>query len=273
LKFPRSTYYKVINHQKSTREKFNEILDEKILNIYKDSKKRYGATKIHRALDKQGIKVSLKKVQRRMRHLGIYAIVNKKYRPLKSNKCIEQLPNLIKQDFSTKSINEKWCGDITYIYVSKEKWTYLASVMDLYSRKIIGYAYGKTMDTSLVIKAMENAYLNVKETKGIIFHSDLGSQYTSKEFNDLLEVKGIIHSYSNKANPYDNACIESFHSILKKEEVYIRKYKDFNEAKISLFEYIESFYNRKRIHSSLNYLTPQEVEDLCIVSKTFVTVI
>ena len=117
------------------------------------------------------------------------------------------------------------------------------------------------MNNSLVMKALENACVNVKETKGIIFHSDLDVQYTSKEFNDLLKQKGIKHSYSNKGTPYDNAKIESFHSILKREEIYVNNYKTFEEARIKIFEYLESFYNRKRIHSRLNYMTPQEKED------------
>jgi transposase len=133
--------------------------------------------------------------------------------------------------------------------------------MDLHTNKIIGYSYSRRMNNSLVMKALENACVNVKETKGIIFHSDLGAQYTSKEFNDLLKQKGIIHSYSNKGTPYDNAKIESFHSILKREEIYINNYKTFEEARIKIFEYLESFYNRKRIHSSINYLISQEKEN------------
>ena len=140
-------------------------------------------------------------------------------------------------------------------------WTYWKAVMDLHTNKIIGYSYSRRMNNKLVIKALENACVNVKETKGIIFHSDLGAQYTSEEFNSLLKQKGIKHSYSNKGTPYDNAKIESFHSILKREEIYVNNYKTFEEARIKIFEYLESFYNRKRIHSRLNYMTPQEKEE------------
>ena len=261
LKFPRSTYYKVINHTKSEREKFNEKLDKSILEIYIDSQKRYGAPKIHKILEKRDIKVNIKTVQKRMRKLKIRSIVTKKFKNHKAKEKIKQLPNIINQDFETTSINQKWCGDITYIYIRGTGWTYLASVMDMHTNKIIGYSYSKKMDKELVITALKNACINVKETNGIIFHSDLGTQYTSKEFNDLLKQKGIQHSYSKKGTPYDNAKIESFHSIIKKEEIYVNHYKTFEEAKIKIFEYIESFYNRKRIHSSINYLTPQEKED------------
>ena len=128
--------------------------------------------------------------------------------------------NILRRDFSADTINQKWCTDITYIHVQKEGWTYLASVMDLCSRKIIGYAYGTSMTAELAVEAVKNACLNVKDTSGIILHSDLGSQYTSLAFEGYLAERGILHSFSRKGNPYDNACIESFHSVLKKEEIY-----------------------------------------------------
>ncbi|MFP3152823.1 IS3 family transposase [Lachnospiraceae bacterium ZAX-1] len=151
--------------------------------------------------------------------------------------------------------------DTTYIHMLKEGWTYLASVMDLCNRKIIGYAYGTKMTAELATRAVENACLNVKETKGIILHSDLGSQYTSQTFERYLSERGMVHSFSRKGSPYDNACIESFHSVLKKEEIYLHACQDFKEASRVIFEYIESWYNRKRIHGSINYLTPQQKED------------
>ena len=136
-----------------------------------------------------------------------------------------------------------------------------ASIINLYNRKIIGWAYGKNITAELATKAVKNACINIPDTKGIILHSDLGSQYTSEEFEKYLQDQGIIHSFSRKGNPYDNACIESFHSVLKKEEVYTTTYHTFEEAQTALFEYIESFYNRKRRHSALDYKTPQQVED------------
>ena len=143
----------------------------------------------------------------------------------------------------------------------KEGWTYLASVMDLCSRKIIGYAYGTSMTAELAVEAVKNACLNVRDTQGIILHSDLGSQYTSQAFERYLGSHGMIHSFSRKGNPYDNACIESFHSVLKKEEIYLHTYQDSREARRAIFEYIEGWYNRKRIHSAIGYMTPQQKED------------
>ena len=137
-----------------------------------------------------------------------------------------------------KTLKKKWNADITYIHTEKDGWTYLASVEDLYSRKIIGWAFGKTMDAELAKKALKNASLNVKKTKGIILQTDLGSQYTSNIFEEYLAELKIRHSYSRKGCPYDNSCIESFHSILKKEEVNLKKYKAFKDAYNAIFEFI-----------------------------------
>lgn len=176
--------------------------------------------------------------------------------------------NILNRDFTASTINQKWCIDITYIHIQKEGWTYLASVMDLCSRKIIGYAYGPSMTAELAVDAVKNACLNVKKTEGIILHSDLGSQYTSQVFEAYLHSKGMIHSFSRKGNPYNNACIESFHSVLKKEEIYLHIYQDSKEARRAIFEYIEFWYNRKRIHSAIEYMTPQQKEDMDIFVDT-----
>ena len=196
-----------------------------------------------------------------MSSMSLRSIVVKKFRPYTSKTSIEEKENLLNRDFEATSINQKWCTDITYIYTLKDGWTYLASVMDLYSKKIIGYAYGTSMTADLAVKALDNACLNVKNTKGIILHSDLGTQYTSQKFKEAISKFGMIHSFSRKGNPYDNACIESFHSILKKEEVNHNKYYDFNAARRAIFDFIESWYNRKRIHSAINYKTPNEVHE------------
>lgn len=259
----RSTYYKDLKRKPTKMQKSNDELDSKILKVYYDSKRRYGAPKIFKLLRNGGETASLKRVQRRMIFLGINSVVVKKYRPVKVEKDIEQKENILNQDFSTTSINQKWSTDITYIHTEKEGWTYLASVEDLYSRKIIGWAFGKTIDANLAVKALRNAAMNVKHTEGIIIQSDLGCQYTSNLFESALAELKIRHSYSRKGYPYDNSCIESFHSVLKKEEVNLRKYKDSKAAYNAVFEYIESWYNSKRIHSSLNYRTPEAVYSEC----------
>lgn len=262
LKFPRSTYYKALVCVPSNRQKKYETFSKQVKQIYDESKQRYGAVKICRSLNDNGIACSLKRVQRHMAAQGLRSVVVKKYNHHANQGTVpEDKENILKRNFQAETINRKWCTDITYIHVLKEGWTYLASVMDLCSRKIIGYAYGTTMTAELAVQAVKNACLNVKDTKGIILHSDLGSQYTSQMFEDYLSGRSMVHSFSRKGNPYDNACIESFHSVLKKEEVYLHTYQDFKEARRAIFEYIESWYNRKRIHSAIDYMTPQQKED------------
>jgi len=208
------------------------------------------------------IPCSVKRVQRHMKKLEIKSIVVKKYQYQKNQGTVpNDKENILNRDFSADTVFKKLVTDITYIHVVNEGWTYLASVMDLYDRKIIGWAYGKNITSELATQAVKNACLNIPDTTGIVLHSDLGSQYTSEEFEKYLQDQGMLHSFSRKGNPYDNACIESFHSVLKKEEVYTTTYYTFEEAKSALFEYIESFYNRKRRHSALDYKTPQQVED------------
>ena len=197
-----------------------------------------------------------------MAQQGIRSVVVKKYNHHANHGTIpDNKVNILKRDFKAKTINQKWCTDITYIHVRKEGWTYLASVMDLCSRKIIGYAYGTSMTAELAVEAVKNACLNVKNAQGIILHSDLGSQYTSQAFENYLIQHGILHSFSRKGNPYDNACIESFHSVLKKEEICLHTYQDSKEARRAIFEYIEGWYNRKRIHSAIDYMTPPQQEE------------
>ncbi|MEI3598603.1 IS3 family transposase [Oceanobacillus sp. MO10714A] len=264
LDIPKSTYYQSLNKTESNRDRENRELTEKIIEIHEASKKRYGAPKIHEILVKQGHKVSFNRVQRLMKKAGIRSITVKKFRPTPSKEKVEERENILKRDFSTTTINQKWVGDITYIHTLRDGWCYLASVLDLHSKKVIGYSFERSMTTDLVEKALENAYITQKPNDGVIFHSDLGSQYTSDSFAEKIQSYKMTHSFSHKGSPYDNACIESFHAILKKEEVNHVQYLDFNAARLELFKYIEGWYNRKRIHGSINYLTPQEMEDLAL---------
>ena len=233
----RSTYYKSFDKTKSARELENEELKSAIKRIYKDNKGIYGAPRIHYILGIEGFNVSLKRVQRLMTKLNLCAVTVKKYKPHSSKKVVEDLENVLKRDFTTTYINEKWVGDITYIHTSRDGWCYLASVLDLHSKKIIGYAFGKRMTNDLVVKALKNAYYNQNPNK--IFHTDLGSKYTSNDLKELCKEFNIIQSFSKKGCPYDNACIESFHSSIKKEEIYRNTYRTFEEANIAIFKYIE----------------------------------
>ena len=265
LNYPRSTYYDKLKEKPEGKwKRENRKLQEDILRIYNQSNRIYGAPKIHAKLRMQGYEdISLKRVQRHMKKLGIKSIVVKKYKPQSSKKIYEEGDNLLNRDFTTTNINEKWVADITYIHTLKHGWNYLASILDLHTQKIVGYSFSRTMDTSLVMKALDNAITTQKPDKRLIIHSDRGSQYTSNQYRERVESKGFKLSYSAKGSPYDNACIESFHAILKKEFVYHNTFIDYNHAKRALFQYIEGFYNRNRIHSSIDYLTPDEYETLC----------
>ena len=267
LGVPRSTYYKSLTKTISNREQENRQLTKRIIEIYQESKQRYGAPKIHHLLVMEGYQVSLKRVQRLMKKADIKSITVKKFRPTPSKEKVVERENILQRDFSTHTINEKWVGDITYIYTLKHGWCYLASVMDLHTKKIVGFSFGRTMTTELIITALKNAYETQQPDEDLVFHSDLGSQYTSDEFAQVIEQLNMTHSFSHKGSPYDNACIESFHAILKKEEVNQVQYIDEKSARMALFQYIEGWYNRKRIHSSIDYKTPQEMEDSCVRYK------
>lgn len=230
-----------------------------------DNKGLYGAPKIHEIIKKEKLienPPSLKRVQRLMKNLGLFAKTIKKFKPNKIKPSELELPNHLNGDFKAPKINMKWVADITYIHTIKDGWCYLASVMDLCSHKIVGYSFSKSMDKNIVVKALQKALTNQGNPKNVIIHTDRGSQYLSKDYIDLVDASECIRSYSAKGNPYDNAPIESFHAILKKEEVYRKVYLTYEDANIEIFKFIEGWYNRKRIHSSIGYLTPNEFEIL-----------
>ena len=198
-----------------------------------------------------------------MKIMGLRSIVVKKWNHAGTSKTdnTKEYPNLLEQDFFADKPSQKWVGDITYIYTIETGWTYLAIVMDLFDLKVIGWSYGQNMTEDLVIDAFNKAIINRGIEKDGIFHSDRGSQYTSNNFEKLLETLGIKHSYSKKGYPYDNASMESFNAILKKEEVNVNTYKTAEEARLAIFEFIEGWYNNQRIHSTLGYITPNQKYD------------
>ena len=259
LHLNRSTIYKIINHNISNQEINRLELESKIIDIYNGSKQIYGAPKITKVLEKQGYHTSEKRISRYMKRLSIKSIVVKKYKPQSVSKAPDDKENLMNQEFQTTAINQKWVMDITYIPTVYDGWTYLASTEDLHAKIILGYCYSRHMKQEIVLESLRQAAYRATETKGIMIQSDLGSQYLSYEVEEFLKQNGMIHSYSRKGTPYDNAPMESFHSILKKELVYRRVFKTFEEARVAIFEFIEGWYNRNRIHGSINYQTPYQV--------------
>jgi transposase len=262
VKLHHSVYYYHKQNRENSYKKANEELDKKITEEFEKSKKRYGSPKITKILNNQGMTVSQKRVARRMKILGLRSIIVKKFNHSGNKKVNDKnKENLLEQNFKADKPSEKWVGDITYIYTKETGWTYLAIVMDLYDLKIIGWSYGLNMTAELVAEAFRKAKVERGITKGMIFHSDLGSQYTSNEYERILIENNVRHSYSKKGYPYDNASMESFNAILKKEEVNVNTYATFKEAKLAIFEFIESWYNNTRIHSTLDYKTPNQKYD------------
>ncbi|WP_408056778.1 IS3 family transposase [Ureibacillus massiliensis] len=263
LKMPKSTYYQSFHKQPNSYHVANEQLLERIRVIHQESKGRYGAPKIFVILQNEGYTGTINRIQRIMKRAGIQSNTTKKYRPTPTQKPVEERENILEQDFTTTNINEKWVADITYIHTIRHGWCYLASVLDLHTKKVIGHKFSRKMTTEIVLEALENAVQAQQPGPGLIVHTDLGTQYTSEAFQERLKKYEMIPSFSRKGCPYDNACIESFHATLKKEEVYQTQYDSFETARIALFKYIEGWYNRKRIHGSIGYLTPDAFEKLC----------
>ncbi|UXS30425.1 IS3 family transposase [Staphylococcus delphini] len=246
----KSGYYDWKNRKPSARIVKRDGLKKHIYQIYIKSQKRYGSPKITQILRRHGHTITQRTVSRMMKELGIRSITKKKYKATTHSKHhLPVYPNLLNQQFKVSQLGSVWVADITYVY-TKEGWLYLATVMDLFSRRIIGWA----------MAALNKAYTIQEPKEGLIHHSDRGSQYASIEHQNLLREKGIQSSMSRKGNCYDNACIESFHSIIKKELIHHQNYKTRNEAMFSIVEYILTFYNSKRVHSTLNYMSPIEFE-------------
>ena len=254
LKVSKSGYYAYLNRPPSTRAQENEAILKEIEAIYHEHKGVYGSPRIKKCLERKGIRCSRKRVAKLMKKEGLRAKTSKK-KPLYKKFKGQVSPNLIKRDFEAEVPNEKWVSDITYIF-TKEGTLYLATVMDLFSKKILAYSLDERMKAELVETALKKAYLRRGAPKGVIHHSDRGSQYASHSFKELCLKLGIKQSM-NSGSCYDNAAQESFFHSLKTEMVYLEDFKTKREAKMKIFEYIEGFYNRKRLHSTLGYLSGQ----------------
>lgn len=256
----KSGYYGWRNRPLSKQAKRRQELTKEVKRVHAESNQVYGSPKIHKQLENEGIKTSERTVQRIMSDELIRSKTVKKYKATTNSDHDDPIyPNIINQDFTTTAPGEVWVADITYVW-TKEGWLYLASVMDLYSRKIIGFNMGSRLTKELAITALERAMINQPPREGLIHHSDRGSQYASIDYTNKLKGAEITISMSRKGNCYDNACIESFHSSIKKELIYQKKYKTRDEATMSIFDYLVGFYNSKRIHSTLGYVSPNTFE-------------
>jgi len=248
----------IAGSKKSGKTAGRKTSNKKVRELFEGTKRVYGYRKMCKVLEKAGYVISEYKVRKIMRENGLYPVVTRKYRPTKKGRVDGRyFENKLKQEFVAETPNSVWMGDITYIK-TKIGFVYLAAVIDLYNREVIGYSISKEIDTELVKTALGNAIMKNGLSEGLMFHSDRGCQYSSKSFQNMLEMYGIDGSMGRPACPYDNACVESFFGSAKRECIYRKEYDDIDAVRKDMFEYIELFYNRKRIHAALGYLSPVE---------------
>ena len=255
-----SAYYDWRRRPESAQAQSNSVLDSEICQIYDEHKQRYGGPRITEELKDRGFHCSENRVARRMTRLGLKGIQAKKFKRTTDSKHDKPVaPDLIEQDFTAAAPNEKWVSDLTYVWTD-EGWLYLAAIMDLYSRAIIGWSMGKRMTQQLMCDALTMALFHRKFPKGVIIHSDRGSQYCSKAYQRLIKTTGLLCSMGRRATCYDNAAMESFFHTLKVELVHRERYLTRQAAKGAIFDYIETYYNRKRRHSAIGYKIPMLFE-------------
>ncbi len=261
LRVSRSGYYDWSLRPESKRSKENKVLIEEIRAIFKESRETYGSPRIADELNDRGYACSRPRTARLMRLNGIHAKTKRKFTiTTDSDHSYPVAPNLLNQDFWTNTANRIWVGDITYIR-TWEGWLYLTVILDLFNRKVVGWSMSERLTANTTtIPAFIQAVKQYQPLPGLIFHSDRGVQYACNDYCELLESFKVIQSMSGKGNCYDNAVAESFFHTLKTELVYHETYRTRMQAKTSLFEYIEVFYNRYRKHSALGYKSPEQYE-------------
>jgi len=240
-----------------------------IKQLFDASRQEYGTRRIHRALEALCINVSLYRVRKLMHELGLKPKARHKFKVTtrQSKRPHYVAPNKLKRHFTTSKPNEAWVTDITYV-PTQEGWLYVATVLDLFSRKVVGLAMSQRLKTDLVLRATLQAIKHRKPTPGLILHSDRGCQYTSKAYAKLAQAHGILLSMSGTGNCFDNAVAESFFHTLKIALVHNQTFYTRNQATRTIFEYIECFYNRKRMHSSIGYKSPNQFEQEYYHQKT-----
>ena len=256
-----SGFYSWVNRSKTKREKYQEILLTIIVEVYNDSYGEYGAPRITEELNERGYVCCENTVAKLMKANNICAKPRKKFvHTTDSNHGFKVFPNVINRDFSAEKPNQKWVSDITYVWAAG-KWHYLCAIIDLYSRMVISWTFKDHMRSEMVIEAFEKAVKKRNPKPGLIFHSDRGIQYACNEFRETLEKYGVTQSMSRKGNCWDNSPAESFFGTIKTARINKVFYETYEDAKLDIFEYIEGFYNTRRKHSSIGYLSPMKYEE------------
>ena len=262
----RSGYYRWLDRPRSLQEQRRETMEQIVVDTFEDFQARYGAPRLVDEVKALGYPCSHNYVAEIMRSRGIKARNGKGFNYGKQSLTQYNVAdNLLWRDFGASKPNEKWTTDITYIWV-QDHWLYLATVMDLYSRKIIGWALDDSMTVELVTEALAMAFDRRDTVPGLIIHSDRGVQYRAQKYIDFMVSKGGVPSMSRKGNCWDNAPMESFFSRLKVELIYAQQYQTIEKAKSGIFEYIEIFYNRKRRHSANDNVSPVAFEEIAALA-------
>jgi transposase InsO family protein len=261
LEVSRSGYHAWLKRPQSEQALRREELAVRIQQVHEENRQVYGSPRIHQVLMAEGHSVCENTVAKVMKEQEIRAKTKKKFIPRTTNSSHHHpvADNILDRQFEAQLPNQKWAVDITYIHTG-EGWMYLAGVIDLYSRKIVGWSMAEDMKVDLVSDALTMAIVHRRPQEGLLHHSDRGVQYTCEDYQHLLKINGMACSMSGKGDCWDNACIESFWGTLKTELVNHERYTTREEARRSIFEYIEVFYNRKRLHSSLGYKSPEAFE-------------
>ncbi len=261
LEVSRSGYYRWRRRRPSRREQANQRLRLEIKTAFARSRQTYGSPRITRELRRQKMTCSENRVARLMRRDGIKAKQKRPFRPCttRTDPATASAPNRLRQQSPPRHPNQAWVADITYIWTSAG-WVYLAAVMDLCSRRILGWSISQSLETTLVKEALKQALAWRRPASGLLHHSDRGVQYASSAFRALLQTYHILPSMSAQGNCYDNAAMEAFWSTLKGELIQGRTFENLADARLAIFDYIEAFYNRQRLHSALDYRSPVEFE-------------
>lgn len=254
-------YYAWANRPPSNRVVLEVELCRQIKEVFAESRETYGSPRMKQALHDRGLKVGKHRVERAMRGMGITPKLRRQRRTTIRDGSHPVVPNVLARDFQATRPNERWVTDITFVWTT-QGWAYVAVILDLFSRAVVGWSVSADFSTQLVLRALNSAIRLRRPEAGLLHHSDQGCQYTSFEYRERLRELGVTVSMSRKGNCWDNAVAESFFATLKTELIHRNKWADISKLRAGLFEYIEVFYNRRRLHSSLNYRTPAHVEDL-----------